>query len=122
MQVENLENVRSVYIDILLRRIRENEKGDFSMLWGNEDMSILLNKQRLDEEQELMHKWNFEKHEGKTEWWYYLPTKRCVVTTEVWSPKDPDDSDADDFSSMAHLLGPNKPGGFILHCKFYPLE
>ncbi len=123
MEVLNLENVRSVYIDLLLRRIRENDKEDFSLLWSNEDLAILLSKKRLEEERELMKKWNFDQYFGTKQWWYYLPSnKRCEVITEVWTSSDPNDLGADDYSSMAPLLGPNLPGAFILHCKFYPLE
>jgi len=109
----NIEKLQSVYIEQLLLHIREKDK-DFSMLWGNKGMAILLTKERLIEEQELMKKWKFEQHTG-TCWWYNLPTQRCKVTTEVWTSKD---LEADDFSALAPLLGPNLPGGFIVHCKY----
>ena len=114
-----MENVRSVYIDILLRRIGRNEK-DFSMLWSNADMAILLSAKRLQEEQELMKKWNFKQQFGTTKWCYFLTHKRCEITTEVWTSPDPDDLGPEDYSALAPLLGPNLPGGFIVHCKFFP--
>ena len=116
----NIENVKSAYIDTLLQRIRHKEK-DFSMLWSNADMAIMLSAKRLQEEQELMKKWNFVQRFGTTQWWYFLPHKRCEITTEVWTSPDPDDLGPEDYSALAPLLGPNLPGGFIVHCKFFPL-